>query len=306
MKTLPIFYFRPTVIYIDDDIAMTHSVEKLVNSIYSTRTFNNTTSLLNYLDKYQSILEQKPILRNFNESEYSDSPDTSLVEFKFNSLSNLFNEYPIENEIGVMIIDYLMPDMDGISLCKKIRDYPFKKLLLTGSDNLKAGIDAWNLGLIDGFIKKTASSEEILYKIQELSFKYFIERTISLNQHLESNHLLPLSDKLFVNYFLKIFEENNIKEYYLIDKNGSLLMKDKNNRKSVLIVHTEESLAQFLKLIPEEIKHNDLGNLIKTKEKIPYINPDNVSDLNLLKNSLYTPELLMGREAYYIHHLILF
>lgn len=306
MKQLPLFYFTPTIFCIDDDLSVTAALGDLISKFYEYKSFNNTDELLQYLEKYSSLFLDNKLLRSFSESEYSDSPGTALVELNLNNISSFMRTKGIHKEIAVIIVDYLMPDFDGLSLCKTLKDYPFKKLLLTGSDDYKAGISAVNAGILDRFISKSTPPEELLGGIEELVFLFFLEHTDSLLQFLEADHKLPLSDKLFVNYFMKLFKDNNVKEYYLADKNGSLIMLDKNNKKSILIVHTNKSLDDFLKLIEGDKDYKVIYDQVKLRQKIPYLdNKVSFSEASILTSRLYSPKMLMGRENYYIYHLAL-
>ncbi|HQT26105.1 MAG TPA: response regulator, partial [Burkholderiales bacterium] len=55
---------------------------------------------------------------------------------------------------SVLIIDYAMPQMNGLELCEAVRGLPCKKILLTGQADEKLAVDAFNRKLIDRFIKK--------------------------------------------------------------------------------------------------------------------------------------------------------
>lgn len=146
----------------------------------------------------------------------------------------------------------------------------------------------------------------LLSKLDEVSFKYYNERTLSLKQNMESENLLPQSDKLFVNYFMKLFNEYNVAQFCLYDKNGSIMLVHGSGKKSILLVHTERSLQQFLQLIHEDLEFQDVYNLVFTKQKIPFIDSKYGYE-NLERNmlELYLPDLLIGRETYYVHHLLI-
>ena len=306
MNTLPIFYSKPKILCIDDDLTINNALHDLLNKFYSTKVFNNSNDLLDYLKNYKSFFEQKQFIKNFTESEYADNPNTLLVTFNIDSLSDIINDTNIQDEIGIVLIDYLMPELDGISLCKQLINHQFKKILYTGSGDYKIGLTAVRDGIIDDFIEKSEPTDILVNKIEEIAFKYYDDKTILLKQNIESEKILPLSDKLFVNYFLKIFREQNIVKYCLIDKIGSIAMTNNKGEKSLLIVHTEQSIQQFLQLIYNESEFKDIYNSVSTKQKIPFLNNHgNNINLELESVQLYKPELLIGKETYYLHQLII-
>jgi CheY-like chemotaxis protein len=304
MNTLPIFYSKPNIICIDDDITVTNVLYDLLNKFYTVVKFNDPNDLLNYVINYKSFFDNNKFLRSFTESEYADRPNASLVEFDISKLVYSMDHIDLQKEIGVILIDYLMPDLDGISLCKKLKNYPFKKILFTGSEEYKIGITAIRDGLIDGYIDKTETADNLLSKIFETSFNYYNQNTLSLKQNIEAENILPLSDKLFVNYFMKLFNEYDVVQFCLYDKNGSILMVHSNGKKSILLVHTDRSLKQFVSFINEDLEFQDIYNLIITKQKIPFIDSKcSLDNLNLDILKLYTPDLLIGREIYYVSYI---
>jgi len=75
----------------------------------------------------------------------------------------------------VLVTDLMMPGMDGLELCAAIDDKQVKKVLLTGQAEENTGIDAFNSGLIDGFVMKgREDAAEIVFELTlQLQRKYF-------------------------------------------------------------------------------------------------------------------------------------
>lgn len=55
---------------------------------------------------------------------------------------------------AILVVDYAMPQIDGISLCQEFIDYPTKKILLTGVADESDASFAFNEGLISRYISK--------------------------------------------------------------------------------------------------------------------------------------------------------
>ena len=50
-----------------------------------------------------------------------------------------------------------MPEMNGLEICKILKGYPFKFILITGEATSEKAIEAFNSGLIHQFIPKGCS-----------------------------------------------------------------------------------------------------------------------------------------------------
>ncbi|MEN9946876.1 MAG: hypothetical protein RLZZ293_1262 [Pseudomonadota bacterium] len=306
IKTLPIFYFRPMIVSIDDDINVLNSLTTLLSKKFKITTFLEPNEFLAFINKHCSPLTGLNLLRGCEESEYNDLHN-SLVEFKFSEIHNLFNQQDqLSSTVAVITLDYSMPTTDGVSLSKQLNDYTVKKILFTGSDNYELGHQARDDELIDRFVNKSVNPEHLLEIIEELTFKYYETITNSLKQHIEAETPLPLSDKLFVNYCLKLFKKLKIKGYYLIDKDGALCMISEDEQKYLLTIYTANSLDQVGRLIKDEPSLIDTYTLITQRKKIPlkHLSYEEF-DLVSLSENLVEPELLLGKEVYYFNIRIL-
>ncbi|HKB88365.1 MAG TPA: response regulator transcription factor [Patescibacteria group bacterium] len=83
------------------------------------------------------------------------------------------------NGYDSLLIDYTLPDMDGIQLCKKLRDGGFNKsiIILTGNDEIKNKVAALNSGA-DDYITRPFDLEELRARI-ESTFRRYPENTHS-------------------------------------------------------------------------------------------------------------------------------
>jgi two-component system copper resistance phosphate regulon response regulator CusR len=74
-----------------------------------------------------------------------------------------------ENDYDVVIIDYNLPDMDGVALCKNLRTSDIKTpvLMLTGRSEIKDKVSALDAGA-DDYLTKPFSFEELSARIRAL------------------------------------------------------------------------------------------------------------------------------------------
>ncbi|NLV27349.1 MAG: response regulator [Methanomicrobiales archaeon] len=103
--------------------------------------------------------------------------------------------YIAENQVEVVISDYDMPDMDGITLLKQIRNsYPaLPFIMLTGNDSKETAIDALNSGA-DFYQNK---SEDLEIQVLDLSHKLIIlvEKAQALAAVTKKDKILEMVSK---------------------------------------------------------------------------------------------------------------
>jgi len=155
--------------------------------------------------------------KNFEEEGYS-------AEIAKNGEQAL--EMASECNYDVILLDWRMPKLSGIEVCKILRKSNFNKpiILLTALTDISNKIEALNFGA-DDYITKPFSFEEVLARISAVSRRYnTFSRTVTFGD-IELN--------LFTR-ILKINNENiklSEKEFdllkYLIDNKGQILDKER-------------------------------------------------------------------------------
>src|SRR3989338_11323826 len=73
------------------------------------------------------------------------------------------------NEYDLIILDYILPDINGLEICQKLRDNNIKTpiLMLTGKGEIEEKVTALNLG-IDDYLTKPFNFDELLARIRAL------------------------------------------------------------------------------------------------------------------------------------------
>ncbi len=77
-----------------------------------------------------------------------------------------------EENAGLIVLDLMLPKLDGISVFKKLRSQPetFKTpvLLLTNFDQEDAVFECFKLGAVDYLIKSDVTPQQVVTKIENL------------------------------------------------------------------------------------------------------------------------------------------
>jgi CheY-like chemotaxis protein len=309
MQDVPIFSFPCTIIVVDDDEFTIRTLKKIIGDDYPLKPFSEPAELITFLNhEYVSPISDALLLHEFSEHEYTDTPNNALVNFDINNIANLAKQTKRYDEIGILIVDYNMPQMNGVELCKQLKHLPFKKILLTADTDYEKATDAFNEQLIDCFIPKSTPDLHLKVSMYVDLFRqrYFAERTNNIKLHLEASTPLPNVDPVFIGFFNTWLSHNKINEYYLIDKHLSYLLIDKNQDKSYFIVHTDKSLDEFVKMYEDDEYAKLFILAVKQRELIPYFTPNqlNISKINANSWRSYfkKPNVISGKTRYYWHH----
>lgn len=308
MQHLPVYYHRSTIISVDDDILVSNALRSLLSKDYEVKSFSESKLFLDFVNNNSFKTPNYITPYECKDHEYSDTATHLLIDFNIPGLHHLLNDPTRIDDISVIIVDYNMPNINGLELCKLLEKHPAKKILLTGEADNETAVNAFNNNLIDRFIRKDSRSlvEDILRCVDSLTYEYYRAKTLPIYNHLEAKALSPLSDPLFATFFNTWVHKNSIKEYTLIDKNGSFKLRNHHGEYSFLIIHTDHSLDTYIQLDTDDQDEATFRNTIMEREFIPFFGVG--SDYWKIEpynwgSYLHKANLHRGRENYYWAHV---
>ena len=93
------------------------------------------------------------------------------------ALEKMLNENP-----GLVVVDIMMPNMDGYELCRHLRKYyeNLPVLMLTAKAELSAKVKSFELGA-DDYLIKPFEGEELIARVKALLRRYKIEASQVVN-----------------------------------------------------------------------------------------------------------------------------
>ena len=304
MMNLPLIYYPSTLCWVDDDALFLEIATERFKSEFNIKTAFSPKEAVSFFENYEPTINPLTLFRSCFDHEEYDLADHHPVDISFDAIRNIKNNQKKISDIAVIIIDYVMPGMSGIELCHALKDIPAKKILLTGNADYEETIRAFNQGIIHCFIRKddsdigTALSSNIL----RLNTEYFMEQTASILSHIQSAHPLPQSDPVFIEFFNAMAEKLNIKEYYLADKNGSMILINANGSVNHLMIHSDRTLNSFVELHKNTSDAPLFIQLIEEKNKLPFFPLGKEAweiDINAWPDYFHAHNTLKGREDYY-------
>lgn len=305
MRNLPLFYYPGTWIYVDDDKTLLNCMALEFVAQGNYKLFSTPNDCLDFIKNYVAPSSQQHFLSSNRDDEKYGILQHTSIDFDLTKVAEFANLPERHNEITAMVIDYHMPVMDGFTLSKACEKLPVNKILLTGAAEEEEIISGFNQNYIQLYIQKGVKNleEKLIVQLKKLTYAYFQKITAPLLSHLEVEHLLPLSDPIFIDFFIDYCAQKNIREYYLMDKQGSFLCIDDQGKHSYLVVHTDRSIDSWLamyftgKELPSE-----LADSIRAYEKMPFFGLGKEAwhlDPTEWKNCFYDAKRIQGRENYY-------
>lgn len=223
--TVPLFYFPSTILFVDDNKNFLSSIRLKIDNQLITAALNDPQLALDFL--------KSKITNNTLINIFADFPNNDI-----NRLDDFFNNSNRFNEVSILVVDQDMPNINGIELCRALKNHPIKKIMLTGVSDSKVAIQAFNEGLIDKFILKNSIHifKDLNSMINDLQHTFFLHLSLKL-MSTGTNSLHPfLQEAAFCEFLINLCIENNISEYYILNNEANFLLIDYNGNTFKLIV----------------------------------------------------------------------
>lgn len=301
---LPPFYFPTTCVFVDDSTDFLANLSLQLDSQLSYRLFDSPIDALVTLNTQhrEMTLTQKYF------SRYRYVEDFSLSNHVIDlDLSKIHREVYDEDrfaEISVAVIDYVMPEIDGLEFCRQMKNPLIRKVLLTGKADEKFAVHAFNEGLIDRFIRKNdaAALTKLNQIIVELQQEYFRTAQQPLSDTLMVGTPRFLHDRQFAALFRTLCAQHKIVEFYLCANPDGMLMLDSTGAASLLVVYTEKDLQAQYEIAFEQVAPQMLLDEFKSGKVVPYFWQGDghygpaVTDW---RSCLYPAQQFHGAEWYY-------
>jgi CheY-like chemotaxis protein len=304
---LPLYFFPTQIVFVDDDPRAFEEIRLLLNNDLATYSY--------YHNPHQAI----NVINSNSKAEIFFNKSTT-EEIDYNTIYQLYNEVYNPNrfnEISCIVIDYDMPGMDGLELCRKIKNPYIKKILLTGAADENLAIDAFNQGLINTYIRKHEPGvydllNNHIYSGQQSYFRALTTPPLDI---IFKKWATAIFDPKFTIFFKNFIKEKKIVEYYLIDLMGSFLCIAADGTLNVLFMFNDEALDQNLEAIEERLYYtstpakslpNGLLEDLKMKNKalcFPFTGDNMHPHPSEWAEFVYSLQMINGQQPYYIAYV---
>lgn len=217
-------------------------------------------------------------------------------------------KFPLKGQrVSVVVVDYEMPKLNGLSFCKLISNPNIYKILLTGTAEDQLIIDAFNHGVIDVYIPKLSPNllSDLHKQIQIGQYHYFLNYTGLTNSIIlmDTESKSYVNTPQFVNFFNKLISEKGIEEFYLIEPIGSFIMKSKLEKVSKLYLADDTRLQAMIEQLPDGIDSQVIED-IKQGTKMFCFNEMNAQATSVLAEQyIYSSFKIPGKDNLYYAYI---
>jgi len=262
-NNIPLMYFLTSVIMVDDNRSFLDNFGMELNYPGVLESYTSPREAIeSILSKNNIFNSLKDYLIEIESNEFDN--DCELHSINYDSIiKKLFDEKRFY-EPSVIIVDYSMPEMNGVEFCRRIKKHPSLKLMLTGEADYKLAVEAFNEGIIDQFIMKDVNTSkiEVVDAVKNLSMEYFKRFS---SQVLRDEKSILKSDQ-YKKIFNDWINEKNIIEYYSISNTGSNLGMDSKGNMRWLISCLSSDITHYIDVGVAQGASESLLNLLSSKK----------------------------------------
>ncbi len=296
MKTnIPLFFYPAQIVFIDDSEDFLSSIDFLFSNKFNTKLFSSPNLALDYIDT-NAANKNDMIPQIYGESDQWIKQVLNRPHLKRFDESRAY-------EVAVVVVDYMMPDMNGIEFCKNIDNPAIKKILLTGHAAPSDVVDAFNNGVIHYYINKSHAYmiDELSNAITRLQRNYFQDLSSGIKTEAVDVNTPFFTDPNLSEYFLSICTAFNVKEYYYLSNPSRFTLQDAESKKWICLIYTEEDIEEHLKIMEEEEASDELVATIESRQYIPVFSSEDgyYSHEHADAMRIFPAQKVVGKTNYY-------
>jgi FixJ family two-component response regulator len=267
-KGRPLTFYHPTtIVFLDDNRNFLNAMEFQFSSIFDIKLFTSPNEVLKEINGKVSLTKRHS---EYNPQSYHEIITDDNACFEVGQLAKITYDSSRFDVISVLIIDYQMPEINGLDFCQKLTGKNIFKIMLTAEADKDTAIGAFNDGVIDKFILKTSNNlyDEIEAAIHELRNRYFQTSLLGFSSQRYSSIKVLFESELYQKLFQEVFKSSNAVEYYMVDNSGSFIFLDNHANPTWLIVKSADEIQEQFELLQGyDIPASFLTSVAK-KEKI--------------------------------------
>lgn len=307
MENLIPVYQHPTLtVLVDDSKSFLDSLAFQLNPHFARQTFHDPQAALDWFQHAHWHSTQKinePIHVGYDER--TDCFERRSASIDLERIYGVVLDRKRFDIPSVLVIDYAMPQMNGVEFCQAIQKLPCKKILLTGHADEKIAIDAFNRNLINCFIQKNdpGAMDRLKTEIVRLQKDFFHEQTSTLNDLLSRHSYSFLIDPAIGVLVEQLSKRYRFVEYYLFPNPDGILFFDMQGKATLLVLQTKSSLGTQYEIALDQGAPIELLTALQELRLVPFFYESGGVYLEMIGEDWLSyclpPQICHGKEDYY-------
>jgi len=268
------FYFPTQVVLVDDDLDFLDGISLLLDDDVSYRLFQSATEALHHVN--QAHKQVNLLQRCYSNYKTGPQESDSLSHVDVGKLyEEIYNPARFQT-CSTVVVDYSMPEMNGLEFLMALENPFVKKVLLTGQADMELAIKAFNKQLINQFIDKhdPRLKQELNSSIHSFRDQYFRSSfKLITDPIVANNHDAFLADADFQEFFASLRNKTGCVEYYMIDHpHTGFLMVDARGKRQCLLLYSDAALLEHAEKLKQINAPAALINAVGNGERVPTFN----------------------------------
>lgn len=298
-------YTHPTLtVLVDDSASFLRSLSFQLDPLFPSLSFSDPGAALQWLRR-EPPPDSVPLHVNFDLQ--NQAADLCNVAFNIEHIYRICEQRQRHATPSVVVVDYSMPQMNGLEFCRAIAHLPCKKILFTGAADEKIAVSAFNSGLIHRYIRKSSlhALDLLEQEIRTLQRAYFDDREDTLRDLLLLHHYHFLADPVLARLIASLSTRLGIVEHYIFPNPSGILLLDQHGKASLLMIETAEGMLSQYEMARDSDAPPALQQALLEKRVLPFFHdPDS--------DGMYSPrvganwhrycaaaQVCQGRQTYY-------
>lgn len=301
---LPVYAHPTLTVLVDDSDSFLRSLSFQLDPMLANKTFHDTAEALQWLCA-SAPGSSVPLHVNFDMQNLP--ADQYNVTLDLERVYRMTEQRQRFAEPSVLVVDYSMPQMNGVEFCEAVAHLPCKKILFTGAADEKIAVSAFNRGLIDRYIKKSDDHALDLLEMEVLALqeRYFDSRSDLLREMVALHDYRFLTDPALAEVVRELKRTQGFVEHYIFPNPTGLLFVDQHGKATLMVIETEASMqAQYEIARDSDAPRSLLRALLERRVLTFFSDPFGDGMYSSRLNDSWhrycqPPHICLGRETYY-------
>jgi FixJ family two-component response regulator len=268
------FYFPTQTVLVDDDPDFLDGISLMLNKQLSYRLFQSASDALKYVN--EAHLHCDIVQRCYSSYKTGPFDSDSITHIDIGKLHHEVLNASRFMTCSTLIVDYSMPQMNGLEMLMNLKNPYIRKVLLTGQADMELAVKAFNHQLIDQFIDKhdPRLKQKLNATISSFEEQYFRRSFKLITDPIMANNVDAfLISAEFQKYFDELRRELRAVEYYLIDApHSGFLLMDAEGQRHCLLVYTRQALDEHCHELMEAGAADSIIGDVRAGNLVPAFN----------------------------------